>query len=163
MKTIHKSGFTLVEMVAVFLLVAILGTSIFISIIPMAEGLSQVRLNTNAAQKARLAMARMSRELTTVTNVVSSSGSSISYNFLVPAGVSSYSVMHHTLAWGGSPGDPLMLEGEPLCDEVQNFSLTYTPGPPPAIDLVLTMVSEAGGNTYSNRIIPRNILNGSSP
>ena len=54
-----KTGFTLVEMAATLLLVGILAVSVTISLLPMSQALMQVRDNSAAAQKARLAMARI--------------------------------------------------------------------------------------------------------
>ncbi len=148
-----KKGFTMIEMIATLLLVAILAVSVVISLLPMAQGLMQVRDNAAAAQKARLAMARVSREFTTITNVVSSSSSAITYDFLVPAGAW-YATLRHTVALNG---DELQLEGIPLCDNVAGFHLAYASGFPAVIDVVLTMAGELGGNAYSNHIVPRNI------
>ncbi len=158
-----NKGFTLIEIAATLLLVAILATSVIISLLPMSQALMQVRDNTAAAQKARLAMARIAWEFTTITNIVSSSSSSISYHFLVSSDVHSYATHYHSLSWGGD-GTDLMLQDDsdgitaPLSDDVANFSLTYMAGPPLVIQVVLE--SRAGGNSYSNRIVPRNILPG---
>ena len=51
-----NKGFTLIELIATLLLVAIMGVSLVISLLPMSEALTQVRANSSAAQKARLAM-----------------------------------------------------------------------------------------------------------
>ena len=149
-----KKGFTLIEVIATLLLVAILAVSVAISLLPMTQGLMQVRDNAAAAQKARLAMARLTRELTTISNVVSSGSGGIMYDFLVPAG-NWYATRTHTVSWSGTPGAPLLLEGVPLSDDVANFSLSYAPGPPPVIDIVLQ--SQVGGNVFSTRIAPRNM------
>ena len=81
-----KKGFTLIELIATLLLVALVGLSAVISMLPMAEGLMQIRDNAGAAQKARLALARISREFTTISGVVSSGPHAITYDFLLPAG-----------------------------------------------------------------------------
>lgn len=154
-----KKGFTLIETIAVLLLVSILAMSVLISMLPMTQGLLQVRENTAAAQKARLAMVRLSREFTTITNIVSFSSGSVTYDFLVPSD-SWYTTLTHTLSWDGTPGHPLMLQGVPLTDDVENFTLTYLAGPPPVIEVVLQSQVGESGNAYSNRIAPRNILAG---
>lgn len=149
-----KKAFTLIEVIATLLLVSILAVSVAISLLPMTQGLMQVRDNAAAAQKARLAMARLTREFTTISNVVSSGSGGIQYVFLVPAG-NWYTTRTHTVFWSGTPGAPLLLEGVPLSDDVANFSLSYAPGPPPVIDVVLQ--SQVGGNVFSTRIAPRNM------
>lgn len=152
-----KTGFTLVEMAATLLLVGILAVSVTISLLPMSQALMQVRDNSAAAQKARLAMARITREFTTISNVVARSPSAITYDFLVPTN-NTFVSLRHTLSWNGTD---LMLQpgaaaAVPLSDDVANFSLGYELGPPLVIAVVLE--SRAGGNSYSNRIAPRNML-----
>ncbi|MGD9780879.1 MAG: type II secretion system protein J [Kiritimatiellia bacterium] len=158
-----KKGFTLIEVVATLLLVAILAVSVVISMLPMTQGLMQVRANTSTAQKARLALSRIGREFTTITAIVSSSPDGITYDFLVPAG-SWYATLRHTLS---RSGDELLLEGIPLCDDVADFdlSLDYAAGAPfPVIGILLSLQNVVGGDTYatsySNQIAPRNMLAG---
>ena len=152
-----KKGFTLIETIAVLLLVAILALSMLISLLPMTQALAQIRANSGAARKARLAMARISREFTTITNVVSGgSGSSMTYDYLI--GHSNwYAARRHTVSLSG---DQLMLQGVPLADKVASFNLNYTPGPPPVIDVVLTMSGDVGGDSFSSSLAPRNMSTG---
>lgn len=156
----NDNGYTLIETIAVLLLVAILAMSAFVSLLPMTEALRQMRANAAAAQKARLAMTRICREFTTITAVAESGPASIRYAFLLPAGAESYAVHQHTLSWGGA-GTDLMLQdnnsgqAEALSDDVADFQLTYAAGPPLVIHVRLQ--SQAGGNVFSNRVVPRNI------
>ncbi len=158
-----KKGFTLIEMVATLLLVAILAVSVAISLLPMAQSLMQVRDNASTVQKARLAMSRMSREFTTITNVVAGDSHSISYVFLDP----SATPHPRTLSWGGAPGDPLQLEGVSLSDDVSDFELRYYAevGASPQSSwqadsriIEVLLRSQAVGTVYTNHIVPRNIL-----
>ncbi len=156
-----KKGFTLIETIAVLLLVGILAAATLISLLPMTAGLQQVRANTASAQKARLAMARLAWEFTTISNIVSSGPTAITYEFLLPNSDNTwYVARRHSLSWGGA-GTPLVLQdvadnvSATLSDDVANFNLDYAAGPPLAIDV--TLQSLLGGNTYSNRIVPRNI------
>ena len=153
-----KMGFTLIEIVATLLLVALLAASAVISMLPMTQGLMQVRDNVAAAQKARLALARLSREFTTISEVVSSGPHAITYDFLVPAGAW-YATVRHTLSWSGTPGDPLLLEGVPLTDDVADFALALDDAPGAATNWVVAVAlqSQVGIHAFSNRIVPRNI------
>ena len=153
-----KNGFTLIEILATLVLVAVLAVSLVISLLPMTEGLMQVRANADAAQKARLAMARLSREFTTITNVASWSAHAIHYDFLVTSGAW-HATRSHTLAWSGTPGDPLLLEGVPLTDDVADFALAVYDAPGAATNWVVAVAlqSQVGIHAFSNRIVPRNI------
>lgn len=157
-----RSGFTLVETIAVLLLMSVLALSIFIALIPVSEGLAQARENSDIAQKTHLAMARLFRELTTITNVVQSGPALLSYDYLDPAGVSH----RRTLNWTGNAGDPLLLNNVPLADDVNMFALRYFAGDggapaaawssaAPVVEIELQV--RGGGIVYTNRIAPRNI------
>ncbi len=156
-----KTGFTLIEILATLVLVAVLAVSLVISLLPMTEGLMQVRANADAAQKARLAMARLSREFTTITNVASWSAHAIHYDFLVSSGAW-HATRSHTLAWSGTPGDPLLLEGVALSDDVADFSLNLydAAGAPTNWVLDVVLRSQVGIHAFSNTIVPRNIGGG---
>lgn len=163
MKKREQHGFSLIEAIAVLLLVGILATTVVISLLPMVQGLTQVQENTETSQKARLAMARISRELTTVTNIVALSSSAITYQFLVPAGASTYAALQHTISWNGSSGSPVLLEGVPLVDRVDDLQFTAIAGDPLALDVALTLHNGVGVDLFAMRIIPRNIPAGGAP
>jgi prepilin-type N-terminal cleavage/methylation domain-containing protein len=162
MKKNCQKGFTLIEIIAVLLLVGTLAAAILTSLVPVIQGLAQVQTNTETAQKARLAMARMERELTTITEIVSSGGASITYRFLFPVSMDAYTIITRTLEWNG-PGNPVRLDGVPLVDSLLNFEINHEPGPPHAIDLTLVMNNSVGADTFTTRVVPRNILNGVLP
>lgn len=158
-------GFTLIELIVVLLLVGILVMSAAISLLPMSEALALARTNASVAQKSRLAFARLSREFTTITNVVSGAARSFSYEFLDPDG----NPHLHTLVWSGTPGDPLQLDGAPLSDDIADFELSYYDAPGGTAQAAWTadsrliemvMESRATGDRYTNRIAPRNIGGG---
>ena len=155
-----KKGFTLIELTATLLLVAIMGVSLVISLLPMSEALMQVRANASAAQKARLAMSRITAEFITITNVLTGGSSAISYRFLTPDGLKAYAVHAHTLVWGGAGTDLVLRDdadgrAEALTDDVADFQLTYDVGPPLVIHVALQ--SEVGVNAFSNSVVPRDI------
>lgn len=155
-------GYTLIEVVAVLLLLGVLAASTAVSLVPVAEGLLQVRRSARAMQKSRLAIVRLSREFTTITNVTASGPRDLAYEFLDPSGAT----QPRTLSWGGAPGDDLTLNGVPLTDDVGFFELRYYPHGGAAqaawstncqlIELVLTNQTADFG--FINRIAPRNLL-----
>lgn len=153
-----KRGFTLIELLAVLVLVGFLAATTTISMVPVAQGLAQVRENAGSLQKSRLAFARIGREFTTTTNVVSGTARAIVYWFVDPTRTSH----RRTLSWTGTAGDPLRLNGVPLTDDVVDFQLRYydqTGGVVPAQDCrVIEVALQTARNHFTNRIAPRNIL-----
>jgi prepilin-type N-terminal cleavage/methylation domain-containing protein len=164
-----KPGFTLIELIAVMLLVSILVSSATLSFVPVAQALMQVRTNTSSMQKSRLAVARLAREFTTISNVVAGDAHTLDYLFLDPAGV----LRQRDLAWSGTPGDPLLLEGWTLTDDVGDFRLQYidydfdtgtwrtnatwaSTSVCEYIEIVLQ--SQASGDRFTNIVSPRNYL-----
>ena len=90
-------GYTLIELVAVLLLVGVLAASTVVSLVPVAEGLMHVRQSSRAMQKTRLAFVRLSREFTAITNITASGPRHLDYEFIDPSGTT----QPRTLAWGG--------------------------------------------------------------
>ena len=156
-----KKAFTLIEVIAVILLTSVLVLASSIALLPLVEGFFQVGRKSDLAQKTNLALERIVREMTTITNVVSGSQTSIAYVFLDPAGAP----QSRTLSWEGA-GTALALNSVPLLDGVELFRLRYyaTPsGAPggawtPAMRLVeITLDVESGAVPYTTRVKPRNL------
>ncbi|HMP73826.1 MAG TPA: prepilin-type N-terminal cleavage/methylation domain-containing protein [Kiritimatiellia bacterium] len=116
-----KQGFTLLEIIAAMILLSVVVLSTTLAIVPITEALFQTRQNVHSAQKTQLAVSRIVREFTTITNIVASSSTSITYDFIDPAGAS----LNRTLSWGGNSGNPLLLDNIPLSDDIAAFELRY--------------------------------------
>ena len=162
-----KRGFTLIELLAVLVLVGFLAATTTISMVPVAQGLAQVRENAVLLQKCRLAFARASREFTTATNVVSGTDRTIVYWFVDPTRTSH----RRTLSWTGTAGDPLTLNNTQLVDNVVGFKLKYYDRTGTGdvsqtwttnsrvIEMSLRTAHNSVTSRYiTNRIAPRNIL-----
>ena len=155
-----KRGFTLIELVAVLLLVGVLIASSMVSLIPVAEGLMQARQNAVILRKSRLAFARLSREFSAITEVVAGNSHSIQYVFWD----ASRNAFNRTLSWSGTSGDPLRLDNVILTDEVADFRLQYlswtnsanSPTNAPIIELSLR--GTAMSSALVLRLSPRNVL-----
>jgi prepilin-type N-terminal cleavage/methylation domain-containing protein len=158
----RRSGFSLVEVLGALLLVGMLAAFTGLLLAPMAGSYLQAREAGRLMQDGQLAMARVARELTTISNVVSSTRSSITYDTLDSAGASH----RRTLAWSGAPGAPLVLAGHTLIDQLRRFDLSYmdsvggTPqGSWGEASTIIEVVLDLGvaGSSYTNRLVPRNV------
>ena len=157
----NRHGMTLIEMVAVLLLLGILALSLVLAVVPVTQGLLMARGSVNASQKSHLALTRLVREFTAITNVVSGTGQSLVYDFRDSAGVGH----RRTVNW--SAGGALTLEGVPLTDDVAAFALRYYEGPGEAaqnnwsaamrmVEIVLQSDS-VGAIVYTNRVYLRGL------
>lgn len=156
-----KQGFTLIEIIAVMLLVSFLVLIATLSLLPMTEGFFQIRRSAEGLQKTHLALARIGRELTTITNVVASGRHTLTYDFLDPTGAAH----RRTLSWNGADS-PLLLNAVPLSDDVGTFELRYYATPDGAAAtswtadsrlIEFSLGSAAGPHLYTVRIRPRNL------
>ena len=78
MKTISKTGFTLIELIASMLIISIIASFSLLFLMTGAAGFVTAQQNAVLAQKARLAMARLSAEFSSEMKVIDS---------LSPAGI----------------------------------------------------------------------------
>jgi prepilin-type N-terminal cleavage/methylation domain-containing protein len=156
---VMNKGFSLIEIIAVLLITALAGASVFVSLLPAVEGLAVARDQAALAQKSRMAMARISREMTTMTFCTTNDAHDTRYHFLVPSGLASFSEQEHHLHWTGVPGEPITLQGTTLLDDVQDFRLEYLAGPPRTIRVSFSVAPANGGASMklSNMIVPRNL------
>ena len=155
-----KQGFTLIEVIAVLVLVTVLVLVSTLGFLPVVQGYRQVDANVASAQSAHLTWSRIARELTMATNVVGGASTSITYDFLDSQG----QPHRHTLAWDGSA--MLTINDAVLSDDVRDFQLRYRAGPEwPASSvwaegdrvIDLSMTTHSTGDAYTDRIRPRNI------
>jgi prepilin-type N-terminal cleavage/methylation domain-containing protein len=158
----RRSGFSLVEVLGALVLVGMLAALTGMLLAPMVGSYLQAREAARLMQDGQLAMARVARELITVSNVVSSTRTSITYDTLGSDGASH----QRTLAWSGTPGAPLTLAGHTLIGQLRRFDLSYmdsAEGAPQGswgdasaiIEVVLDL--GAAGSSYTNRLVPRNV------
>jgi len=128
-----QDGFTLIEMIASLAIVAILAAIAGIGLVQISEGFVLSRTGAEMAQKAQLAMARMTKEFDHITDV--SAGSSLSIRFdSFHADEALDTIRSFTISWNGTAGDDLMLTcrdcpgGNPaavLVDNVAAFDISY--------------------------------------
>ena len=70
-----------------------------------------------AAQDTQLAIARLMQEFTANCTVTSYGAATIHYT-------TQHDAASHTVAWSGSPGDPLLLDNDVLVENVADFAVT---------------------------------------
>jgi prepilin-type N-terminal cleavage/methylation domain-containing protein len=73
------AGFSLVEVIAVLVLVGILTALAGIGILPIAQGLATAKINAESASKTQLALTRLTREFTVVTAVSAGTASALTF------------------------------------------------------------------------------------
>ena len=116
--------FSLVEMIAVLVLIGIVGATVGTGTFYVAQGFVASSRNAATAQQAQAAMTRMVRELTTVKHnpagpmIEVLSDQSITFTSARTGG-------WHAFSWSGTQGDPLLLGGDTLVDGVADFYVSY--------------------------------------
>ena len=151
-------GFTLIEIIATLVLIGLLATAAGLGLVEIARAYVFATQNTEVAQKGQVALARLVKEFTFISNVSASSGTSITYD--------SYQGPTETtgriVSWGGA-GTPVTLNGIPLVGgaqdqiSVNNFNLTYGPSNQ-WIQVTLDLRNSFGTVvSYVDRVVPRNL------
>jgi prepilin-type N-terminal cleavage/methylation domain-containing protein len=167
-----NAGFTLIEVIAVLVLVGIISAVAGMGIVRGVEGYLFAQSNTETTQKAQLALARMTRELMELSTIdATSSGTAIIFS--TPSG-------DKTIALAGST---ITLDGDVLTDSVKSadgftvsycesgsvLSCTVPPDPPSAaviadpkllarIDIILRLIRPdvaIGYLEFTTSVVPR--------
>ena len=116
-KVASEKGFTLIEIIAVLILVSILAVFAGMGIVSIVEGFFFTKMNAATVQKGQAAIVRLDKEFSNITSV--SSGNAASINFTsYKQGVEGT----HVVSWAGND---LTLDGDTLTDNVSEFDLGY--------------------------------------
>lgn len=76
----NEKGFTLIEIVATLVLLGIMGALAGFGIVKISQGYNFARQNVETAQKAQVAITRITKELSATTGITAASADSISYS-----------------------------------------------------------------------------------
>jgi len=151
----RRLGFSLLEMILVMVLVGILVAVAGVAMVPIARSFVMSRTNLETGQKAQLALARITRELSAIdTNafpVIYDAGRSIDVVAIQTNGLS----QSFTFSWDGTIGSPLLMNGDILVDNVREFSVANT-NLAKSINLFLVL-DDAPVVRYSTVIYARNL------
>lgn len=163
----ENSGFTLIEVILSLVLVGIMATVASMGIVSFAKGYVMAKKNTHTAQKAQLAMGRLTRELTELSSIeAGSDATTISFG-------SKSGSRHIGLDNGTIEIDELNADlstGDVLIDNVASFNITYwkdldvNAWDPAASDNIddlsairATFTLRGVGGSFSIIVFPRNI------
>jgi prepilin-type N-terminal cleavage/methylation domain-containing protein len=122
----RQAGFTLVEIIAVLLIVAVVATVSGMAIVTGIKGYLFARDNASIGQKAQVTLSRLNREMKELHDVSVAEPSRITYKRLDGGTVISQTLYLDPsddtikIAPGITPED-----GDTLVDTVSNFTLTY--------------------------------------
>jgi len=150
----NKRGFTLIEIIATLVLIAVLGSVAVLFTGNVLNGYTTVKNNSSAALKAQMALNRMSLELKDLNSLYSLTNN-VSITYKNPLGD------NRTIKFAGSniyistPEDHLLIDG------VSDFSLSaaydniynIAANDVAYIDIGFTV---SGVSSFSTRIFPRN-------
>jgi len=153
----NTHGFTLIEIIAtlvisgVVMAIAGMGMSIVLDGYFFASDTSKTATNVQAV------LSRLEKEFTVIQNVNSATSTSIDFDGCRTDGATGTTTENHILSWSGTAGDPLLLDGNRLLNNVTSFSLTFDAALK-IIEVSVTInVAQGIDSTFSTRIRPRNL------
>lgn len=171
-KKMDEKGFTLIEMIAVIVLMGITAALAGMWIVSVANAYLYSKLNMDTTQKAQLAMTRVTKELTAIKTVNAGAAAQLTYtrsnydyvNMMDPGDLT------QTLKYDAA-GGTLTINGNILTDNVSNFTMSYcdevnstncpTNWSSTSRIIQITLTLKGADNTvsaFTQRIAPRNIL-----
>lgn len=162
----NRKGFTLIELIATLVLLGILAAVAGIGSIFLAEGYVFTKTNTETVQKAQLAVLRLTKEFTTLSEITPplSPGANTEITFELYKG--SPTPETHTvrvengalvLVDGGTSHPILGGAGDPIT--VSEFTVTEdTSNGASELEFVIKVIGAAGTEIqFTNRVTPRNL------
>ncbi len=160
-----ESGFTLIEIIVTLMLVSVLATVAGFGIVEVARGYQSARENARMSQHARIALMRITRELTDLETLTVAEADGMVFSNA--HGTRSMSYTGAALLFDD---DAAAADGHPLIDQVAQCSFTYTSmggqpwttamAPEQLGPIGITLTLSPGDGTapiaFSTRVCPRN-------
>lgn len=157
MKINGQKGFSLIEMIAVLVLVGIMAAVAGMGIVQGIQGYLFAKSNASLSEKANMAIARINRELLECYNCSGTAGSSVLYpvNIINPLGRRSFlledgSVKIMEIAESGSSTTDVLI------DNVNSFSMTYDADGSITVNMNVTSPYSTTPIAFSTNVHPRN-------
>lgn len=116
-----SDGFTLVEIIASLVIIGILALMTGVGISNIYKGYLYTKDNASTSLRAQVALTRLMKELGSVESITNGSKTSLTYAYIKNGTL----VSNRTVSWAGSASDPLMLGGNILARDINDFELTY--------------------------------------
>ena len=142
----RQKGFTLIEMIAVLIILGILAAFAGLGIVAAVQGYVFSKDNAAISEKAQLAISRINRELLECYNCSGVSGS-VSMPIMNPLGD-----RYFRLNAGNIQISANNASWDTLIDKVSSFSLAYNADK----NIVVTMSLTGVTNSFSTKVYPRN-------
>jgi prepilin-type N-terminal cleavage/methylation domain-containing protein len=161
---LNRKGFTLIEVIIALALVGVGTVVAGMGIVWISSGYNFTKENAATALKGQVTLTRLVKEFSAISAVNAASANSITYVMYKDG-----ATVTSTVAWAGSTGDPLLLNGDILTDDVTGFVLAYYDTYDGAsqsswsssrklISVTLTLEgAENVASAFTIRVAPRNI------
>ncbi len=127
-------GFTLIEVIASVVLFGILAILTSISLAKIFEGYFFTRDNADTTMKSQVALTRLVKEFSSIDGVSNGTDTSLTYSYYK----NGVSIPNRTVSWSGIDTAPLLLGGNILAENINDFELSYH-----------TSYSDSGDNTWN--------------
>lgn len=143
-----SGGFSLVEVIAVLVLTGMMAAVAGSGLVMVVRGYLLARENMAMAQKAQLALSRLSNELLVCYNCIGNSAP-----IVLPF---TYSNVIDDNRVVDRAGDTIIVNGDPLVDNVSEFSLAYDDMGRVVISFSLDHQQIDASLVFSTAVLPRN-------